>query len=154
MIHWMNDAREVAQQATCKRAKCGAVIVKDSTIIGRGFNSPPGENEKERRCDRKKDEYPLKVTDKTCCMHAEQRAVMNALVHHPNQIRGAQLFFIGLLPNGELRTDHGEIRLYCTVCTKMMFDVGISEFILMSTDGYVSFSIDEYNKLSYEYVTG
>jgi deoxycytidylate deaminase len=154
IILWLNKAKEIAQRATCMRAKCGAVIVKDSVIIGKGFNSPPGENESERRCNIEKNKYHVKVTDKTCCMHAEQRAVMDALAHYPGHIKGSRLFFVGLLPSGELRTDHGEIRLYCTICTKMMRDVGIEEFILMSKDGCVLFSAPEYITYSYEYSTG
>jgi len=127
---WMDKAKEVAQKATCKRAKCGAIIMRDDRIIGRGFNSPPGESEKERRCEVEKNTYNQKVTDKTCCVHAEQRAVMDALAQHPDKVKGAQLYFIGFYPNGELRLDKGEIRLYCTICTKMMFDVGIAEFII------------------------
>jgi deoxycytidylate deaminase len=36
------------------------------------------------------------VTDKTCCIHAEQRAIMNALRNHPNEIEGADLYFMRL----------------------------------------------------------
>jgi hypothetical protein len=30
--------------------------------------------------------YHRKVTDKTCCIHAEQRALFDALKNHPEQI--------------------------------------------------------------------
>ena len=62
---YIEEAGTVAQKATCQRAKCGAVIVKDNEIIGRGFNSPPNNDDKERRCEIKKDEYDQKITDKT-----------------------------------------------------------------------------------------
>jgi deoxycytidylate deaminase len=32
---------EVARLATCKRSKCGSVIVLDGVIIGEGYNSMP-----------------------------------------------------------------------------------------------------------------
>jgi deoxycytidylate deaminase len=37
---YFKAAAEVAAQATCLRANCGSVIVKDGKIIGEGFNSP------------------------------------------------------------------------------------------------------------------
>lgn len=148
---WSDEVKKVALLATCRRVKCGAIIVKDGEIIGTGYNSPPGNSETERRCKTSKSEYDQKVTDKTCCVHAEQRAIMDALSRHANKLSGSQMYFIGFRPNGELRLDNGKIKLYCTICTKMMFDVGISEFILMSSDGFVSYSADAYNRLSYGY---
>jgi hypothetical protein len=42
--------------------------------------------ENQRRCSNDKDKYNKKVTDKTCCVHAEQRAIMNALIDAPDKI--------------------------------------------------------------------
>ena len=39
-----------------------------------------------KRCTCDKASYHRKVTDKTCCIHAEQRAIMNALRNHPEEI--------------------------------------------------------------------
>jgi dCMP deaminase len=44
-VEFFNIAAEVASKATCNRDKCGAIIVKENEIIGRGFNSPPREKE-------------------------------------------------------------------------------------------------------------
>src|SRR3989344_7407990 len=132
---YIEEAGTVAQKATCQRAKCGAVIVKDNDIIGGGFNSPPNNDDKERRCEIKKDEYDQKVTDKTCCVHAEQRAIMDALRHRSDKIRESKLYFSRFYPDGQQRILGGEIQLYCTICTKMMFDVGIAEFILSHQNG-------------------
>jgi len=68
---------EIAKLSTCKRSKCGSVIVvDDSFIIGDGYNSMPcnvtGECFKENLS-------PTFKSDKTCCVHAEQRAIMDAL---------------------------------------------------------------------------
>ncbi|MFH2063270.1 MAG: hypothetical protein ABIJ46_03905 [bacterium] len=149
---WLEEAERAARQATCTRAWCGAVLVSGSEIVGRGFNSPPDNDERERRCDRRKSSYDPKVTDKTCCVHAEQRAVMDALAHHPGKLRGSVMYMVGLLPDGRPRSQDGEIRLYCTVCTKMMRDVGVAEFVLRTPDGgSASFSAEEYLQKSYEY---
>ena len=85
-LAYINQAAEIALQATCERARCGCIIVENDEIIGTGFNSPPGEKESQRRCKNDKNEYNKKVTDKTCCVHAEQRAIMNTLIDAPDKI--------------------------------------------------------------------
>ncbi len=100
-LRWIREAINVAQNAPCHRDRCGAVIVRNGVIIGRGFNSPPGNDEVERRCDYRKDFYNRKVTDKTCCVHAEQRAIMDALKNNSQKIKGAQLYFARFPPMGK-----------------------------------------------------
>ena len=78
-LEYISKATIVAQNATCERSKCGSVIVKLDEIIGSGFNSPPHDLEEQRRCSCSKDSYHKKVTDKTCCVHSEQRAIIDAL---------------------------------------------------------------------------
>lgn len=85
-MRYIEKAAEIASQATCERAHCGCVIVENNEIIGTGFNSPPGDKENQRRCKNDKTMYNKKVTDKTCCVHAEQRAIMNALIDNPDKI--------------------------------------------------------------------
>ena len=151
---YINEAIVIAQKATCERAKCGAVIIKDGEIIGRGFNSPPGNNESERRCMNEKSAYDPKVTDKTCCMHAEQRAVIDALKNHAEKLGGSKLYFARFYANGEQRLNGGnggKNQLYCTVCTKIMFDVGVSEFILPHVDGIAAYNSNEYLTRSFNY---
>lgn len=151
---YIEQAKSIAKQSTCLRAKCGAVLVNGNEVIGQGFNSPPGNEEKERRCENNKREYDPKVTDKTCCVHAEQRAMMDALRNHANKIEGAKLYFARYYSDGELRLNggnKGKNQLYCTVCSKMMFDLGIAEFILLHVDGIVSYPKDEYLSRSYDY---
>lgn len=150
-LRHIEEAKREAQKATCTRAKCGAVIVSGDEIIGRGFNSPPGNDEKERRCEIKKNEYDQKVTDKTCCMHAEQRVVMDVLRNHPDKLKGARLYFARFYADGRPRLLGGEIQLYCTLCTKMMFDVGIAEFVLLHQKGISVYPADEYVKRGFNY---
>ena len=89
-LFYMQEAVQVAKNATCARSRCGAVIAKDGKIIGSGFNSPPRNLEGQRRCQNKKSIYNKKVTDKTCCIHAEQRAIFDALKTNPEKIRGVK----------------------------------------------------------------
>ncbi|MBO4517078.1 hypothetical protein J5751_06735 [bacterium] len=55
--------------------------------------------ESQRRCTCDKKSYDFKVTDKTCCIHAEQRAMFDALRNHPNELIDSELFFIRLDSN-------------------------------------------------------
>ena len=88
---YIEEAIKIAEKALCQRAKCGSIIVKDEEIIGKGFNSPPNNKESQRRCANNKDFYHKKITDKTCCIHAEQRAIINALKNNPEKLNGSKL---------------------------------------------------------------
>jgi len=147
-INFIEEAVKVAKQSSCERAKCGSVIVKENEIIGQGFNSPPNNLESQKRCNNNKDNYHKKVTDKTCCIHAEQRAIMNALKTNPEKLKNSKLYFIRLNENNEKEYAGNP---YCTICSKMALDTGIKEFILMHKDGIKIYKTDEYNSLSYNY---
>jgi len=147
-MEYINQAAEIALQATCERARCGCVIIENDEIIGTGFNSPPGHLEHQRRCKNDKNNYNKKITDKTCCVHAEQRAIMNALIDAPDKIIGSRLYFIRIDENGK-PTHAG--KPYCTICSKMALDAGISEFVLRDEKWVCVYDTDEYNTLSFKY---
>jgi len=147
-LEYITQVAQIALSSTCERARCGSVIVQNDKIIGSGFNSPPQNKEEQRRCSYDKDSYHKKVTDKTCCVHAEQRAIMDALSNNPDKIVGSRLYFIRLDKNG------GSSRAgkpYCTICSKMALDVGIKEFVLWHEQGVCVYDTDEYNALSFQY---
>ncbi len=147
-LEYIEKASAVAQQATCERSKCGSVIVQRDTIIGSGFNSPPKNIEEQRRCSYNKDSYHKKVTDKTCCIHAEQRAILDALRKHPDALFGSRLYFIRLTDTGAA-SKAGEP--YCTICSKLALDVGIAEFVLWHEKGVCVYNTNEYNTRSYTF---
>lgn len=145
---YMHEAMNVAKEATCQRSKCGAVIVQGNIIIGKGYNSPPAEKENQRRCTYDKKNYHAKITDKTCCIHAEQRAIMDALTKNAHALKGATLYFA--------RLDHDNTMLkagnpYCTICSKCALDVGIQTFVLWHEEGIRAYDTEEYNHLSFNY---
>ncbi|MDD5083624.1 MAG: hypothetical protein PHT88_01635 [Candidatus Moranbacteria bacterium] len=148
VMKWIDHAVVIAHDATCLRSKCGSVIVKDEESIGEGFNSPAGEDENQRRCTVPKEGYHKKVTDKTCCVHAEQRAIMDALRRNPAKLVGSRLYFIRLSEDGNASKAG---KPYCTLCSKMALDAGIKEFVLWHQEGIVIYGTQEYNALSYEY---
>lgn len=146
---FIDKAANYALKATCKRSQCGCVIVKGKKIIGIGSNNPPKRLESQRRCDCKKDSYHKKVTDKTCCIHAEQKAIMFALEHYPELLAGSRLYFIRLDNMSGAPSTSGDP--YCTICSKMALDVGIKEFVLLTKRGLCVYDTEEYNTLSYQY---
>lgn len=147
---WMHAATEEARKATCERGKGGAVIVKDSEIIGRGYNAPPLGDERNRKCGIEMPRYPKlkQKSDRTCCIHAEWRAIMDALRNHPDKIIGSQLFFAGLDESGAMRKSG---KPYCTVCSRLALDAGIVEFVLWHESGITAYPTDEYNDFSYRF---
>lgn len=138
---------EIAKMATCKRSKCGSIIVADEcVIIGEGYNSMPCNETGECFKDKLS---PTFKSDKTCCIHAEQRAIMNALENRwRDQIKGSTLFFIRLDENDNPKHS-GEP--YCSICSKMALDVGIANFVLWHKEGWTSYNTKEYNELTFQY---
>ncbi len=144
---WMNIALEEAQRALCKRAFCGTVIVKDGVVIGRGYNAPPLDTVEESYCD---EDIPAGKPgyDRTCCVHAEWRAIMDALRKHGDAVQGASLYFTRSDEKGNIKKA-GEP--FCTVCSRLALDSGIAYFYLWQERGIVEYETDEYNHLSYQY---
>lgn len=148
-IKWMDKAAEVAGMALCLKAKCGTVIVKDNEIIGKGYNAPPLDKEENRVCD--KESGPGKPNyDQTCCMHAEWRAIMDALRTNPEKIKGSKLYFTRVDEKGEIKKSG---KPYCTVCSRLALDAGIDYFLLWHDEGVCEYKTDEYDRLSRQYTS-
>ncbi|MBR9678324.1 MAG: hypothetical protein GOU97_03485 [Nanoarchaeota archaeon] len=154
-LKWLEEARLVGLASTCHRSKCGSIIVKNNEIIGAGYNSPP-RDEKLKKCF--KDEIPVNFkSDRTCCVHAEQRAVMDALKKNPDKIVGSAIYFARLEEKGRIKKSG---RPYCTICSKMVLDAGIAEFVLWhekevwEREGIYVYDTREYNDLSFQYLEG
>lgn len=146
-LQWMNKAGKVAEDALCLKAKCGAIIVKNREIIGEGYNAPPLDKKENQMCDKKINHNKPKY-DKTCCMHAEWRAIMDALKRNPKKLEGSKLYFTRIDEKKQLKKSG---RPFCTVCSRMALDAGIKKFILWHKEGICEYPTDEYNCLSYEY---
>ena len=145
-LECLAKAAEISMKSSCLRSRCGSVIVKDDEVIGKGFNSPPL-NERLDHCF--KDELPDGFkSDRTCCIHAEQRAIMDALRENPLKLQGSRLYFLRLNERGN-PTRAGEP--YCTICSKMALDSGISEFALWRSQGICVYDTREYNLLSFKH---
>lgn len=146
--HFFEEARKVATRATCNKAHCGAVIVTtNGEIIGRGYNAPPEGDESQRMCDVELDKTIKQNNDKTCCVHAEWNAIIDALKHHGKKIEGATLYFMRVDDNNGV-TEAGDP--YCTVCSRLAMESGIKTFGLWN-DGPQMIDASEYNLKSYEF---
>ncbi len=145
-IKMIDFAAQIAKSSCCYRSRCGSVIVKDQKIIGKGYNSPPLDKKLEYCL---KDSLPADFkSDKTCCIHAEQRAIMDALQHRPEKIKDSRLYFIRL---DEIGNKLKAGKPYCTICSKMALDAGIAEFALWHEEGISVYDTKEYNELSFQY---
>ncbi len=148
-LQWFLKAGEVAQKALCVKAKCGAVIVKESVIIGQGYNAPPKDGLEDARCLEKNsyDRTRKPKSDSTCCMHVEWRAIIDALKNSEN-LSHAVLYFVRVNEKGELLTSGDP---YCTVCSRLALDVGLAQFGLLHESGPMLYETKTYNKLSYTF---
>ncbi|MCK9393378.1 MAG: hypothetical protein WCX30_03395 [Candidatus Paceibacterota bacterium] len=143
---FIDKAAKIALNSPCFRSRCGSVIVNNRDVIGQGFNSPPI-GKILSQC--LKDDLPKDFkSDKTCCIHAEQRAIMDALKNDPQKIIGSRLYFIRLDENGKKEKAGNP---YCTICSKMALDVGLAEFVLWHEKGVCVYDTEEYNNLSFNY---
>ncbi len=143
---FLAEATHVATSALCHRSRCGSVIVAGGKVIGRGANSP-ADGCALAECF--KGALPAAFrSDRTCCVHAEQRAILDALRRHPNQVAGARLHFIRLDEHGQPAPAGAP---YCTICSKMTQVAGISEFVLLHPEGITVYGADEYNRLSFRH---
>ena len=141
-------AQKEAQRATCNRAHCGAVLVsKDGRIIGRGYNAPPLGDESQRMCDVELDKSIKQNNDKTCCVHAEWNAILDALKNDADRVEGSTLYFMRVDETGEF-TDAG--KPYCTVCSRLALESGVAAFGLWN-NGPEMVNTADYNLESYAY---
>lgn len=146
-LAFVAEAGQQAVMAPCTRGKCGAVIVdRRGRVVGRGFNGPPGGLESQCRCDRKHELPDTFRSDRTCCVHAEWRAIMEALRTTGTTLHGMTLYYCGAEDDGTIRPS-GEP--YCTICSKLALEAGLDFFVLWHEDGIVAYPTELYNDLSY-----
>lgn len=147
-LRYFQAAAKRAALASCSRAKCGTVIVKNGDIIGEGFNGPPFSSISNRTCNKEWDYSKKPKYDKTCCIHAEWRAILDASKKNSGKIVGSRLYFMRIDGSGNF-TDAG--LPFCTVCSRLTLEAGIAEFALWNNGGVDIYKTDEYDIASYNY---
>lgn len=141
-------AAEQAQQATCMNAKCGAVIIKDGHVIGKGANSPPKGDETNRMCQQTFNISNKSNYDVTCCVHAEWQAILETCKRRPKEIDGSTLYFIRI---GKAKEFLNAGKPYCTNCSRLAMEAGIAYFALWNDNGADMYQISEYNQKTYNF---
>ncbi len=146
---FFEEAAHVASEATCLRAKCGSVIVTaNGVVIGRGYNAPPLGDESQRYCGAELDLVSKPKYDKTCCVHAEWSAVIDACKTAPEKLADSTLYFMRVDDEGGFM-DAGEP--YCTTCSRLTMAAGVAKFALWNDGGANIYTLVEYNDASYQY---
>jgi deoxycytidylate deaminase len=146
----------VAQKSLCLKARCGALIVREDIVptkrttneLGAGFNGPPQNDLTLRSCH---DSHPSEKkprADRTCCTHAEWRAILRASLSRGPAIIGSSLYFARSTAKGELLPSG---KPYCTVCSRLALEAGIREWVLWHPDGPQIYSAKTYHQLSSNY---
>jgi len=140
----MKVAAEEAERSGCKKSKRGSIVVKNGRIIGRGYVKPTIE----KLCNPciRENVHTNGQLELCCAIHAEQLAILDAL-KSGESLEGAAIYHIKV-KNGEIRPAKN---LSCTICSRMILEVGIKEFILLFEDGYRAYTAEEANKLSFDY---
>jgi deoxycytidylate deaminase len=144
---YFNEAGKEAMNALCLRDKCGAIIVLDGVVVGRGSNGPAGGDIAHRKCELDLINSPKPKSDRTCCVHAEWRVIMDAIRNQKN-LNGSVLYFTRVDAEGNILKSGDP---YCTVCSRLALDAGISYFALWQDAGIKLYDTQEYNELSYHF---
>ncbi len=144
---YFKQAAIEATNALCLRDKCGAIVVLNGNVIGRGSNGPAQNNTKLCKCNLDLVDSPKPKSDRTCCMHAEWRAIIDA-VRNNRDLQGSTLYFTRVDQDGNILKSG---QPYCTVCSRLALDTGISYFTLWHDSGIKIYDTTEYNELSYQF---
>jgi deoxycytidylate deaminase len=140
-----------ARRSLCLRSRCGALIVAGNDVIGKGYNAPPRDDLSHRMCNAVAASKTKPKSDRTCCVHAEWRAITAALATAAARVEGSTLYFARVDPETGLLAPSG--RPYCTACSRLALDVGIGHWVLWHgpVEGVRIYEAGEYNRLSHLY---
>lgn len=128
--YYLDIAKAVSQRSTCLRAKAGAVIVKDDSIVSTGYvGSPRGAP---NCCDIgrcKRDVLNVKPGERyEFCesVHAEVNAVSNA-ARTGQSVNGGKLYLYFERLDGRKERHGGP----CVMCGRILQNAGIGKNILV-----------------------
>ena len=128
--YFLDIALSVAARSTCTRRKFGAVLVKDSTIVGTGYNGTARGvvNCYEVGCIKDEMESPQGVAYDYCpAVHAEENAIINS--NRSDRI-GATLYIAGRDRDGKLT-----MAVPCQRCRRKIMNSQIKDVIILSSEG-------------------
>ncbi|MEW6407485.1 MAG: dCMP deaminase family protein [Patescibacteria group bacterium] len=132
--YYMGIAKQVAQRATCLRAKHGAIIVRDDQIIATGYvGAPRGckDSLEHGFCLRTKLGIPHGHRYELCrSVHAEMNAIINAARAGVSLLAGDMYIYSERLPDHKILD-----ALPCFICKKMIINAGLNRVIGITKSG-------------------
>ncbi len=138
-MYFLNIALSVAARSTCLRRKFGAVIVKDNTIVGTGYNGNARGvvNCHEVGCIKNFMGSPKGEAYDYCpAVHAEENAIINS--NRADRI-GATLYIAGIA-DGKYT-----MALPCQRCQRKIINSQIKEVVILKDDGTpMTINVKEY----------
>ena len=142
---YIEKALKEAKKSTCRKSQRWAVIVNDWEIIWIGYNKVTLE-EICNPCIRGsiKDNSRVELCS---AFHAEQTAIIDALKKWYN-LCWSRMYHIAMKKWEVLKNSW---QPSCTICSRMILESGIKEFVLKFENWYWVYSAHELNKLSFEY---
>ena len=147
IMYFLKIALSVAQRSTCLRRKFGAVIVKENTIVGTGYNGNARGviNCHEVGCIKNIMELPPgKAYDYCPAVHAEENAIINS--NRSDRI-DSTLYIAGIDSKGDYT-----IALPCQRCQRKIINSQIKEVIILKNDGTpMIFAVRDYVKQDSEW---
>ncbi len=141
--YYLNIAEQVAKRSTCLRARIGAIIVRDDTIISTGYIGAPRKTRDSLErgfCLREKLNIPHGQRYELCrSVHAEMNAIINA-ARSGVSLLGGDIYIWG--ENGEGKIINA---IPCFMCKKMIINAGLERVISSQAQGgYKIFKISDW----------
>ncbi|MDD5693422.1 MAG: hypothetical protein WC437_02200 [Patescibacteria group bacterium] len=143
-MKFIDKAVRVSTKSPCKKSQRGAVLVKNGTIIGFGYNGAP--NDKVCNPCLRENIKDNSKTELCHAIHAEQRAIINAL-KDGKDLTGSRLYHIKV-KNGQMVPSDD---ISCTLCSRFILETGVAEMALLHSDGLTVYDAEEYNNLNFDY---
>ena len=138
--YFLEIALSVAARSTCIRRRFGAVIVKDSTIVGTGYNGTARDvvNCYEVGCIKDEMESPKGAAYDYCpAVHAEENAIINS--NRSDRIDSI-LYIAGRDRDGKLT-----LAVPCQRCRRKIMNSQIKDVIILSSEGKpIHYDVSEY----------
>ncbi|MCW4049430.1 MAG: dCMP deaminase family protein [Candidatus Bathyarchaeota archaeon] len=148
-MYFLEIALSVAARSTCLRRKFGAVIVKDNTIVGTGYNGNARGviNCTEVGCIKNLMKSPKGSAYDYCpAVHAEENAIINS--NRADRI-GSTLYIAGITDEGKYT-----MALPCQRCQRKIINSQIKEVVILKDDGApMKISVNDYIKQDSEWYT-
>lgn len=141
--YYLDIAETVLERSTCRRARFGALIVRDDEIVSTGYNGAPrgrvncidlGYCVQERRQNPGAERYELCRS-----VHAEANAIISAA---RSACIGGTIYLVGRdVPTGALLSQKEP----CTICRRMIINAGLSQMIVRQSGGrYQVFHVQDW----------